>query len=383
MKKLLLSFFSLLLVSICFGANFGIWASAIRLNVNGTPAFYNTKNLLGPSAIGTNNFGGFLGAFGNNSNTLIIQGAAIKTFRGNGTSICNAVMYYAIYPAGKRPDSPLFTSLSLSPSCNCSNNSFDNCNNGGPCNSATNDQVWQTLNHTIDLTLNATGDYTLEIYYQLNGDVGTPAGCTQRRTDNNDGSQQNYHVDFSIVAPLAISFTTLNGTSTESSVKVRWVLQKDDDILKYEIQKSDNGLNFSPIDSIAAKRSTTVCNYAYNDYAPIIGSNYYRIKIYNANNTISLTKVIRIYFGKVGNTIFIYPNPSGSELAVRFAAVDKGNYQMSVISIDGKRITTEKVYHDGIDKTMKIQLPRVLQHGVYQLFLIDKIQFYKQSFLVK
>ena len=66
-----------------------------------------------------------------------------------------------------------------------------------------------------------------------------------------------------------------------------------------------------------------------------------------------------------------------------FAAVSKGNYQMSVFGNNGQKITTMPVQHDGNDRTIKINLPVTLSRGVYRLFLIDKVEFYKQSFLIK
>lgn len=379
MKKLLLSTLTFLLISLSYGADFGIWASAIRLNVNGSSAFYNTKYLSGPAAIGDTNLTGFLGVFGNHTGTLIIEGAEIKTFKETGSNICGATLYYAIYRVGSRPEFPAFKSVNLSAYCNCINNSFSNCD-AGPCNSSTNDHIWQKVNQNIDLTTYPIGNYTIEVYYQLKGETAT-TGCSQYRSDNNEGL--NYTAEFAIAAPLAINFTALNGTGTTNSVKVRWGIANDVEVQKYEIQKSDNGLNFEPIGNITANRTGTICNYVFDDKTPIIGSNYYRIKIINLNNTVSLSKVLRIYFGQVGNTIFIYPNPSGNELAVRFAAVKKGNYQMGVFNSDGQKIATMPAIHDGNDKTMRMQLPHTIAHGVYWLFLIDKVQFYKQSFIVR
>ncbi len=175
----------------------------------------------------------------------------------------------------------------------------------------------------------------------------------------------------------------LNGIATENDIKVKWVVQNDVAITKYEVQKSDNGLNFTPIQDIPSNQNIGSNTYLISDGNPIIGTNYYRIKSYNINNTVNLSAVFRIYFGKVGNTIFIYPNPSGPELTIRLAAVKKGNYKMSVFNTNGQAIATMPFNHDGVDKTVRINLPVTLSRGVYRLFIIDKIQFYKQSFLVK
>jgi len=114
-----------------------------------------------------------------------------------------------------------------------------------------------------------------------------------------------------------------------------------------------------------------------------MGTNYYRVKAFNKNESVNISKVFRIYYGIVGNTIFIYPNPSGNDLAVRIVAVYKGNYQLSILNNNGQQIISMPFVHDGTDKTIRIIMPFLLAKGIYRLFLIDKSQFYKQSFLIK
>jgi len=79
----------------------------------------------------------------------------------------------------------------------------------------------------------------------------------------------------------------------------------------------------------------------------------------------------------------IYPNPSGNILTVRIAGIPKANYQLSVLGNNGQFITTTAYTHDGIDKTLHINLPITLSKGLYRLFLIDRDQFFKQAFLVR
>jgi len=75
--------------------------------------------------------------------------------------------------------------------------------------------------------------------------------------------------------------------------------------------------------------------------------------------------------------------PSGNILTVRIAGIPKGRYQMSVLGNNGQFITTSAYTHDGIDKTLHINLPLTLSKGLYRLFLIDRDQFFKQAFLVR
>ncbi len=377
MKKCLLILFGLIIV-FNVKADFGIWASAIYLNVNGTSNFYNNQKSSTLGNIGSGSFSGTLGVFGLNSGTLKIAGAEIRTFKETGSNLCGGSLFYTVYPLGNRPVSPVFSIITLSVFCNCNGTSFSSCG-GGTC-SSTSEQKLQNVSKSVDLTTYDAGDYTLEVYYQVNGE-NSGSACSQNRVDNAGGS--NYRANFTISDPLSVSISSFTGVCTDNAIKVKWTMQNESDISKYEIEKSQNGLTFSPIGTVNSGRSATEINYSFYDNNPVIGTNYYRIKIYHLNTAVSLSDVRRIYFGKVGNTLFIYPNPSGTELTIRFAAVDRGNYQMSVMNNNGQRILTLPVVHDGTDKTMRINMPATLSRGLYRLFLIDKNQFFKQSFLIR
>ncbi|MGG9971260.1 hypothetical protein ACQ33O_05630 [Ferruginibacter sp. SUN002] len=378
MKHILLLLICLMFTGLAVMADFGISASAVYLEVNGTASFYNTQKSNTQSPISTYNLNNQLGVFGFKSGNLVLNGAEVRVIRNGVGSICNGNLYYAVYPEDQRPDAPTFKSISLAVACSCNGTTFSSCG-GGACTSVY-EQKLQTVGKAVDLTDLEAGDYTLELYYDVSGD-NSGVNCSIQHVDNANGV--NYRANFTVSAPLSVNLSAFGAICTDQSVKLKWSIQNDQDIVKYEIEKSSTGLVFTPIGSVNANSVATSSNYAFIDNNPIVGTNYYRMKVYHKNTAVNVSSIVRIYFGKVGNTIFIYPNPSGSELAVRFAAVTKGRYQMSVLSNDGRRLLTQTVEHDGTDKTLKINMPGSLPKGVYRLFLIDRIRFYKQAFLIK
>ena len=378
MKNFLPLLAGFLLTCITASADFGIAASAVYLDINGTSSFYNTQRPSTQIPISSFNLNTQLGVFGYNSGNLRLIGAELRTIKNSIGNICGGNLYYAVYPLDQRPVAPNFTAISLGVSCSCNGTSYNSCG-GGSCGSV-NEQKLQNLSKSVDLTTLEAGDYTLEIYYEISGDNST-GGCSVQHVDNNNGV--NYRSDFTISAPLSVNLATFGAICTDHSIKLKWGIQNDLDIVKYEIEKSSTGLVFTSIGAITANGISTESKYVFTDNDPIVGTNYYRMKVYHKNTAVNISSIVRIYFGEVGNTIFIYPNPSGSELSVRFAAVNKGRYQMSVLSNDGQRLVTMPIVHDGTDKTVKINMPATLPKGVYRLFLIDKDQFYKQAFLIK
>jgi hypothetical protein len=370
MKKFLL-FFITAISSLLVKAEINIWGSAVYLTVNGTAAFYNTRQLTPPYAIGDLPFQNNLGVFGKNSGNLKITGAEIN-ISSTPNNVAGAKVFYLIYKHGERPLAPVFTSFSLQAYCKCNGSSFSTC--GGRACDDINDQKFQIVNQSIDLTELETGTYSIELYFTANS-------SSEQGVDDNGAN--NYKADFIITAPLPVNIISLRGSAGDEDIVIRWQTENDINITRYEVEKSLNGLSFVPLQSIISFQNPSVSNYYLDDNAPVIGTNYYRIKSYNINGAVAVSNVFRIYYGKVGNTVLIYPNPVDGELVVRLAGIQKGEYGISVLGTNGQTITAQSIFHDGQDKTIRISLPAGMQRGVYKLFLIDKYKFYKQSFMVK
>ena len=377
-KKLIFFIVALVLFFPSTKAEIKIWGSAIFLSINGSDKFYTTKNTLQPLASGTIPFAGILGVFAYNSGNLKIAGAEINTSNSNDYSICGGKLFYTVYKQRERPLNPTFLSFELPFYCNCNGNNFGNCG-GGVCNNIS-DQKFQNVEQAFDLTSLVIGNYTVEIFYQVKG-APINGICNMLLNDNNNNI--NYTADFSITSPLSISFSGFSSFVTDDDINLKWMVQNDLEVSNYEIEKSLNVLNFSTLSQTQSMRQPGNNSYLFRDASPVTGSNFYRIKAYNDNGSVTISRIIRASYGKVGNTLLIYPSPSGNELTIRFAAINKGNYRLSVINLNGQQIVSIPFYHDGIDKSLRLNLPITLAKGIYRLFLINKTRFYKQTFMSK
>jgi len=193
--------------SIC--SNFGTFASATMIQNCVNNQFYNTTwaNLpdqINPSGVLFDAYD--YGPYFQNSNTLILRGGEVKTFKNPGANVCGAKLNYTIYTVGNQPTNPVFTVLDLpfKESCNVGLNSFPT---GGPCFNAT-DQKWAKENYNIDLTTLAPGNYVLEVYYSVPGSFASTTACNDTIYVNNNG--MNYKALFQIKPTPNISASSLN-----------------------------------------------------------------------------------------------------------------------------------------------------------------------------
>ena len=200
---------------------FGVYASAVWMDDCLTPndgKFFNTSgsgtDLINQdgSLFTGNNYGVHL----QNSNTLVLRGAEIKTFKSNVTNVCSARLNYRVYLQGDVPGTFSIITLPFYSDCNTSINEF--FVGGGPCQ--LNDQKWQRVIadgvsvpfSPVNLTNLLPGNYVLEVYYDITGDFSSNSQCDDVLLLNNGGT--NYYANFTIQANpqfVAQSPTTCNG----------------------------------------------------------------------------------------------------------------------------------------------------------------------------
>jgi gliding motility-associated-like protein len=206
-------------ITVLPSCEFGSYANAVWLTNCQTSNFFNTQgsgtDIIGPAQNVFPNSD--LGTYVQNSGTLKLRGAEVKTFKSATANVCSARLFYRIYPVAGTPGA--FTSMDLPFFDNCtidsdSNGTVDTYPTGGPCNPR--DQKWQRvlsdIQNPIDLTAYTPGDYKIEVYYELTGDVNSPSQCDDTQLINNGGT--NFIATYTLQStPVYVSTnpTTCNG----------------------------------------------------------------------------------------------------------------------------------------------------------------------------
>ena len=253
MKKKALLFIVVLLSFQANAQNWGFWdTTRSTVTINGT-SYY-----LWNSGAGTfqgANFGTYaLGA------TLPLTAYTVNTWKNSGGDVTGSAYYYSIYPTGSRPSSPIFTSLG-----------------GGWLSNidANGNQIWGATGLSVNL-LNAltAGNYTLEIYGQING-TGNPSGS---QYDNNNSNATNYTATFTIAAPV-ISVSPSSGTfsstvgvassSQSFSVSGAYLISGVTATAPAEYQVSTDGNTWSNSITISSLAGGTL----YVEYLPTVVEN--------------------------------------------------------------------------------------------------------------
>jgi PKD repeat protein len=104
--------------------------------------------------------------------------------------------------------------------------------------------------------------------------------------------------------------------------------------VNFEIERSTNGRNFTTIGNINATQARCALPFDYTDQHPLPGTNYYRLKMTEADGQVSYSKVITLYTKNSGIEI----------VSLVPTLVEKGNATLSVSS--AKATTLELMVTD-------------------------------------
>lgn len=138
------------------------------------------------------------------------------------------------------------------------------------------------------------------------------------------------------VVPVTIS--AFNVQKQNRANKLTWKTSQEINSLKYLIQLSKDGRNFSDIGEVlAAGNSNTERTYNFTHNLPTSGRNYYRVKIVDRDNKFKFTDIRSVQNLGV-NEIAVTPNPVAGNMKLSINA-DKADMATVIITdMSGKSI---------------------------------------------
>jgi hypothetical protein len=268
-------------------------------------------------------FGGSLGTVSSTSTPLIIDITGLKTNKYSGGDVTGCALYYRVYLSTAA--APAFSSLALP------------YLTGGCCN-----QEWQSPTDVNLLAASLSGGgmspgtYKVDVYLLATTNEGDRSYGT---------SAAPLSATFTLAVALKAEITSFTAKKNANSSVISWLTASEKDNAVFQIERSANAIDFSPIGEVkGAGNSNAVNNYTFTDFKPVFGVNYYRLKAIDYNGTATLSKVVSVNFaGKGGDKTAVYPNPTHDVLRVDFTATDASTTTMQVTDLLGRVLLSQNV----------------------------------------
>ena len=165
--------------------------------------------------------------------------------------------------------------------------------------------------------------------------------------DNNAQPEQYFFNNFLykyvyLKTNLILPVTLLNFSAkpVANTVDVSWQVTDEVNLAKYEIEHSSNAVSFIKLGAINAKGGMGNIDYLYKHLSPLIGKNYYRLKMLNADASFTYSPTRLVSFGK-GVIVNVYPNPVTDKLNIVVSKQDVKANTLKLLNSFGQQLLTK------------------------------------------
>lgn len=186
----------------------------------------------------------------------------------------------------------------------------------------------------------------------------------------------------SITLPVELlSFEAYPNTENGNKSDLEWTTATEINSDFFEVQHSSNGLSFQTVGKVKASgNSNTTIDYDFVHNDPIIGLNYYRLRIVDFDGSEEYSNVQIVKFTEeLSFSINVFPNPTDLDLFVKISE-NISPELLGVFDMNGKLInlpTTEI----GINN-WKIDVS-TLTDGMYNIVLMNEEDRITRMFIKK
>ena len=164
-------------------------------------------------------------------------------------------------------------------------------------------------------------------------------------------------------SPLPVTFIGFSARKTTGGTELTWKVGGEENVNRYEVERSADGRNFTLVTSIPSGKRDT---YSYTD--PTAASTvYYRIKNVDNDGKYKYSSVARIVNGKLEIVLKAFPQPAINNLTVQHPVI-KRNGLITVTTADGRIVKTIRPSVGSMQTGVDMSL---FQKGMYMVRFDD------------
>ena len=169
--------------------------------------------------------------------------------------------------------------------------------------------------------------------------------------------------------PLDVKLTSFTATLVNHNTLLKWETETEINNSYFDIERSENGVNFKPIGRQEGNGTTST--KSYYSYTDILNTNakilYYRLKSVENTGRFTYSNIIAIRLdGSVNvNKFSVYPNPTVNNVKISLTSSSETETVVRIISLDGKEIMSRKAKVQKGDNVIVVNEFERLQKGTY------------------
>ncbi|HET7119216.1 MAG TPA: T9SS type A sorting domain-containing protein [Hanamia sp.] len=198
----------------------------------------------------------------------------------------------------------------------------------------------------FDAELNNKDENTLSLWTSADGVTWTNAGITSRNTTNNyvekiGLTSLSYFTLSDANNALPVTLVSFNASCKNNYALIEWKTATEISTSHFDIEKSDNGINWNVIQSVVAANKINGNSYSYEDNNPFPTA-YYRIKIVDMSGAFYYSPVFSGGCTDIAMPFVVYPNPTDNNAVARISVRQPTEAIIQLFDITGRQIYTSK-----------------------------------------
>ncbi len=158
----------------------------------------------------------------------------------------------------------------------------------------------------------------------------------------NNGEVEDYPVYVFGILPVDLVSFDAKAVSN-NSVKIDWTAENENNLDRYEIQRSTDAVNWSTINAVPARNQPGLQSYTNWDNAPVKGNSYYRLKIVgNPGSGEKLSAVRNVFISPDKISFQVMPNPARDQVQLLVQSERPEQIMVQFYDFSGRVIHTAK-----------------------------------------
>ncbi len=174
-------------------------------------------------------------------------------------------------------------------------------------------------------------------FWRSIGGTATGSALTTGNITSPGVSAFNRNFTFgSLAYTLPAKIISFIATRINDYTKLNWTIGNELTVDHYELQRSDDGINFYTITTQVPFNRNGTELYSYDDRKILNGTVFYRLKITELSTQINYSHIVAVSLNGNDKLLYVITNPVDASISLYASAGVKGLYNYSITNIAGQ-----------------------------------------------
>jgi len=140
---------------------------------------------------------------------------------------------------------------------------------------------------------------------------------------------------------LPVTLLDFSGTGNDGYNQLEWKVAQEQNLSRYELERSTDGSAFTRVATIASQNQTTEFTYRHKDYTSLFET-YYRLKVIDVDGSFTYSSVVFIRKSAGRNEFSVAGNPFRNDIILKYKLVKDGKINVQLFNAAGALVRREE-----------------------------------------